>query len=56
MEFLHDNQLRAFLRAFLLKYFGSALKILYLCIVKEKRRNLRPAWATKITCARGTCF
>ena len=32
------------------------MKILYLCNVKEKIRNLRPAQATKITCARGTCF
>ena len=42
MEFLHDNQLRAFLRAFFEKKFGSDLNFSYLCIVKEKRRNLRP--------------
>ena len=33
---------RAFLRAFLAKKFGRHLKISYLCIVNEKRRNLRP--------------
>ena len=32
------------------------MKILYLCNVKEKIRNLKPAWATKIPSARGTCF
>ena len=33
---------RAFLRAFLAILFGSTMKFLYLCIVNEKRRNLRP--------------
>ena len=46
---------RAFLRAFLAKKFGGLLKILYLCIVNEKRRNLRPNWATKIAKRAGTC-
>ena len=32
------------------------MKKLYLCSVNEIKRNLRPAWATKIVCARGTCF
>ena len=47
---------RAFLRAFLEILFGRLMKILYLCIVKEKRRNLRPEKKKKIACARGTCF
>ena len=29
--------------------FGSCLKYSYLCTVNEKKRNLRPNWATKIT-------
>ena len=33
---------RAFLRAFLANKFGSAMNFLYLCIVNEKQRNLRP--------------
>ena len=36
--------------------FGSCLKYSYLCIVNEKRRNLRPNWATKITKRAGKCF
>ena len=45
---------RAFLRAFLAKKFGGLLKISYLCIVNEKRRNLRPNWATKNAKRAGT--
>ena len=41
--FCRRKSLRAFLRAFFEKKFGSALNFSYLCIVKEKRRNLRPA-------------
>ena len=50
------KSVRAFLRAFLAKKFGGYLEILYLCIVNEKRRNLRPNWATKIAKRAGTCF
>ena len=32
------------------------MKFLYLCNVKEKIRNLKPAWATKIPSARGMYF
>ena len=39
---------RAFIRAFLAILFGRLMKNSYLCIINEKRRNLRPAWATKI--------
>jgi len=52
----HQKSMRAFLRAFLAKKFGGHLKISYLCIVNEKRRNLRPNWATKIAKRAGTCF
>ena len=52
----HQKSMRAFLRAFLAKKFGGYLKILYLCIVNEKRRNLRPNWATKIAKRAGKCF
>ena len=52
----HQKSERAFLRAFLAKKFGGYLKISYLCIVNEKRRNLRPNWATKIAKRAGTCF
>ena len=31
------------------------MKDSYLCSVNEIRWNLRPAWATKVTCARGMC-
>ena len=53
---VYKFQVRAFLRAFLAKKFGRHLKISYLCIVNEKRRNLRPNWATKIAKRAGTCF
>ena len=32
------------------------LKFSYICIVNEKRQNLRPNWATKIAKRTGTCF
>ena len=51
----HQKSMRAFLRAFLAKKFGGYLKISYLCIVNERRRNLRPNWATKIAKRAGTC-
>ena len=50
----HQKSMRAFLRAFLAKKFGGYLKISYLCIVNEKRRNLRPNWATKFAKRAGT--
>jgi hypothetical protein len=52
----HQKSMRAFLRAFLAKKFGGLLKFLYLCSVNEKRRNLRPNWATKIAKRAGTCY
>ena len=55
-RFVNPFRLRAFSRVFLANKFGNDLKFLYLCNVKEKRQNLRPAWTTKIACARGTCF
>ena len=38
----HQKSMRAFLRAFLAFKFGRLMKFSYLCIVNEKRRNLRP--------------
>ena len=48
-DIVNDFSKRAFLRAFLAILFGSTMKFLYLCIVNEKRRNLRPNWVTKIS-------
>ena len=36
--------------------FGVYVKNPYLCIVNEKRRNLRPAQPTKISLRAGKCF
>ena len=48
-RFVNPFRLRAFSRVFLANKFGNDLKFLYLCNVKEKRRNLLPAWTTKIS-------
>ena len=36
--------------------FGNAMNFQYLCIVNEKRRNLRPNQVTKIAQRAGNCF
>ena len=48
--------MRAFWRVFLGDLLAGLMNYSYLCIVNEKRRNLRPNWATKITKRAGKCF
>jgi hypothetical protein len=48
--------MRAFLRVFFEDLLAGLMKYLYLCIVNEKRRNLRPAQPTKFSLRAGQCF
>ena len=50
------KSVRAFLRAFLALKFGRLMKFSYLCIVNEKRRNLRPNFVTNFFWRADTCF
>jgi len=48
MYMMHNIfKVRAFLRVLFEDIFCGHLKNSYLCNVNEKRRNLRPNWATK---------
>ena len=48
--------MRAFWRVFFGDLLAGLMNYSYLCTVNEKRRNLRPNWATKITKRAGKCF
>ena len=52
----HQKSMRAFLRAFLAFNFGRHMKYSYLCMVNEKRRNLRPNLVTNFSWRADTCF